>query len=150
VTFLPGDAAAIPVDDASADAVLSVFAVIFAPDPEAAAAELARVRALGGRIVISAWRPEGAMVQMNGTAADAVRKAVGAPPAPPGFAWHDQDALSTLFAPHELRVTVDEHSLAFTATSAKDYSISRAATRWRSPAWRCSTRSARVMRCALN
>jgi SAM-dependent methyltransferase len=121
VTFLPGDAAAIPLDDTSADAVVSVFAVIFAPDPEAAAAELARVLAPGGRIVISAWRPDGAMVQMNGKAADAVRKAVGAPPGPPGFAWHDQDALSGLFAPHGLRVTVDERSLAFTAASAKDY-----------------------------
>jgi len=121
VTFLRGDAAAIPVDDASADAVLSVFAVIFAPDPEAAAAEMARVLAPGGRIVLSAWWPDGAMIRMNSKAADTVRKAVGAPPEPPGFAWHDRDALSALFAPHGLRVTVDEHSLAFTAISAKDY-----------------------------
>ncbi|HZE49212.1 MAG TPA: methyltransferase domain-containing protein, partial [Jatrophihabitantaceae bacterium] len=121
VTFLPGDAAAIPLEDSSADAVVSVFAVIFAPDPEAAAAEMARVLAPGGRIVLSAWWPDGAMIRMTSKAADTVRKAVGAPPAPPGFAWQDQDALSALFAPYGLHVTVDEHSLAFTATSAKDY-----------------------------
>ena len=77
VTFLPGDAAAIPVDDASADAVVSVFAVIFAPDPEAAAAEMARVLAPGGRIVLSAWWPDGAMIRMNSKAAGAIAQAMG-------------------------------------------------------------------------
>ncbi|HEY3631944.1 MAG TPA: class I SAM-dependent methyltransferase, partial [Jatrophihabitantaceae bacterium] len=76
-TFVAGEAATIPLDDASADAVLSVFGVIFAPDAEAAAAELARVRAPSGRIVLSAWDPDGAIVRMTGVAADAVREAVG-------------------------------------------------------------------------
>ena len=42
-TFVAGEAAAIPLPEASADAVVSVFGVIFAPDAAAAAAELTRV-----------------------------------------------------------------------------------------------------------
>src|SRR5690349_10371870 len=53
-TFAVGHAAALPLGDGEADVVLSVFGVIFAPDPPAAAAELARVTAPGGRIVLSA------------------------------------------------------------------------------------------------
>ena len=120
-TFVSGEAAAIPLDDASADAVLSVFGVIFAPDAEAAAAELARVRAPFGRIVLSAWDPDTAIVRMNGVAADAVRKALGAPAGPLGFAWHEPQALATLFAPHGLQVSVEQHSLAFTGPSAGEY-----------------------------
>jgi SAM-dependent methyltransferase len=120
-TFVAGEAATIPLDDASADAVLSVFGVIFAPDAEAAAAELARVRAPSGRIVLSAWDPDGAIVRMTGVAADAVREAVGAPAGPPGFAWHDRQALAKLFAPHGLVVGVERHSLVITAASAQAY-----------------------------
>jgi 2-polyprenyl-3-methyl-5-hydroxy-6-metoxy-1,4-benzoquinol methylase len=38
ITFLAGEAASLPVGDASADVIVSVFAVIFAPDAVAAAA----------------------------------------------------------------------------------------------------------------
>jgi len=41
--FAVGDAAELPLDDGSADLVVSVFGVIFAPDAAAAVAELARV-----------------------------------------------------------------------------------------------------------
>jgi ubiquinone/menaquinone biosynthesis C-methylase UbiE len=44
VDFTPGDAASIPLAEASVDAIVSVFAVIFAPDPGAAAAEMCRGR----------------------------------------------------------------------------------------------------------
>ena len=98
VDFLPGDAASLPAGDASVDVILSVFAVIFAPDPGAAAREMSRVLAPGGRIVLSAWIPAGAMFEMTSAAADAVRQAVGAP-APEPFAWHDRDALASLLEP---------------------------------------------------
>src|SRR3954452_3668306 len=54
-TFALGDAAALPIEDGEADVVLSVFGVIFASDPLAAAAEMARVTAPGGRVVLTAW-----------------------------------------------------------------------------------------------
>src|SRR5262249_24727610 len=53
-----GDAQALRFEDAGFDVVVSCFAVIFAPDQEAAAAELARVSKPGGRLGITCWRPE--------------------------------------------------------------------------------------------
>jgi SAM-dependent methyltransferase len=121
VTFLPGEASSLPAGDASVDVILSVFAVIFAPDPAAAAAEMSRVLAPGGRIVLSAWVPAGTMFEFNSTAAQAVRQATGAPSAPPPFAWHDLDALSGLLGPYGFRVEVAPYRLSFSASSAQDF-----------------------------
>jgi len=121
VTFARGQAAEIPLEDGEADVMLSVFGVIFAPDPRAAAAEMARVSAPGGRIVLSAWLPSGATHRAVSAAAEAVRAALGAPAAPPPFAWHERAALAALFAPHGLVVTLAEESLAFTASSPQAY-----------------------------
>jgi SAM-dependent methyltransferase len=121
VDFLEGEAAALPLADRSADVLLSVFGVTFAPDPQAAATELARVTAYDGRILLTAWIPGGAIAQMNQVAQQAVLRALGAPAAPPPFPWHDPDALNRLFAPHGFSLTVKEHSLPFTAASPRDY-----------------------------
>jgi SAM-dependent methyltransferase len=121
VTFLHGEAASLPVDDAAVDVILSVFALIFAPDPHAAAAEMSRVLAPGGRIVLSAWIPAGAMFEMTSTASDTVRQAVGAPPGPAPFAWEQRDALLNMLAPHGFSVQVRHHALAFAASSAQEF-----------------------------
>jgi ubiquinone/menaquinone biosynthesis C-methylase UbiE len=121
VTFRAGDAAALPVADNSADVVLSVFGVIFAPDPRAAAAELARVTAEDGRILLTAWIPGSAVSRTNQVAQEAVLRALSAPAPPPPVSWHDPDALDQLFAPHGFSVTVKEHSLSFTAASPREY-----------------------------
>ena len=121
VTFRAGDAAALPVADSSADVVLSVFGVIFAPDARVAAAELARVTAEDGRILLTAWIPGGAVSRTNQVAQEAVLRALGAPAPPPRFAWHDAGALDQLLAPHGFSVTVEEHSLSFTAASPQEY-----------------------------
>ena len=107
-TFAPGGAAALPLTDGDADVVLSVFGVIFAPDAAAAAAELARVAAPAGRIVLSAWVPEGAIHDAVQVAQEAVRRAIGAPAGTPPFAWHDRDALAGLLTPHGFEVAVEE------------------------------------------
>src|SRR5690349_18372617 len=83
-TFVTGDAAAVPLPDGDADAVLSCFGVIFAPDPEAAGAELARVTAERGRIVLTAWIPGGTV----SAAVRIAREASGPAPDGPPFAWH--------------------------------------------------------------
>ena len=121
VTFRRGEAASLPLDDSSVDVILSVFALIFAPDPDAAAAEMSRVLAPGGRIVLSAWIPAGAMFEMTSTASDTVRQAVGAPPGPAPFAWEQRDALLNLLAPHGFSVEVKHHALAFTASSVREF-----------------------------
>jgi SAM-dependent methyltransferase len=60
ITFVEGDAQALPFEDASFDTVLSVFGVQFAPDQERAAAELLRVTSPGGTIALANWVPGGA------------------------------------------------------------------------------------------
>ena len=128
--FVCGHGGAIPLGDGSLDAVVSVFGVIFAPDAPGAVAEMARVLAPGGRIVLSAWRPEGALAEMGGIrrraleAARATRDASGMPAgaaASPVFAWYDADTLVAAFAPHRLSVVVEEGALAFEAPSPRDY-----------------------------
>jgi SAM-dependent methyltransferase len=55
VEWVEGDAQALPFEDAAFDVVSSCFGLIFAPDQEAAAAELARV--CHGRLGLTVWRP---------------------------------------------------------------------------------------------
>jgi SAM-dependent methyltransferase len=120
--FAAGNAAEMPLDDESADRVVSVFGVIFAPDPAAAAAELARVIAPSGRIVLSAWIPEGAIAQAARMAREAIREALGAPPGPPPFAWHAPGALAELFGPHGFgEPTLAQERIAFAGPSLEDY-----------------------------
>ena len=121
IDFRSGDAASIPLPDASVDVILSVFAVIFAPDPGAAAAEMSRVLSPGGRIVLSAWLPGGAVLEMNRAAGEAVMRAVGAPMPAEGFRWQDRDALAGLFGVHGFSVDVEEHELTTTAASVDEY-----------------------------
>lgn len=120
-TFALGDAGSLPLEDGAADVVLSVFGVIFAPKAPAAASEMVRVTTPAGRIVLSAWVPEGAVHDAVRVAQEAVRTAVGAPAGAPPFAWHERDALHDLFATHGFDVTIEEQSLAFTAKSPQDY-----------------------------
>jgi SAM-dependent methyltransferase len=120
-TFVQGDAASIPLETASADLVLSVFGVIFAPDAAAAAGEIARVTKPGGRIILTAWIPGGAINDCVGVFQKAVAAAIGRPTGPPPFAWHDQGALGSLFGPHGFSVTVEQGQVAITATSAREY-----------------------------
>jgi SAM-dependent methyltransferase len=55
--FRIGDLAATGLDTGSADAVLCVDAIHFAPRPEAAYREIARVLSPGGRAVLTNWEP---------------------------------------------------------------------------------------------
>jgi SAM-dependent methyltransferase len=59
VDFRVGDAQEIPYPDGSADVVVSVFGVMFAPDQKKAAGELVRVCRPGGKIGLACWIPEG-------------------------------------------------------------------------------------------
>ncbi len=85
VAFIPGEAGALPVPDASADIVLSVFGAIFAPDARAAVAEMARIASPRARVVLTAWIPGGAIGAVARTCREAVTKAIGAPPGSPPF-----------------------------------------------------------------
>jgi ubiquinone/menaquinone biosynthesis C-methylase UbiE len=58
IRFDEGDAQALPYDDESFDVVSSNFGVVFPPDQEAVARELARVCRRGGRLGLTAWLPK--------------------------------------------------------------------------------------------
>jgi ubiquinone/menaquinone biosynthesis C-methylase UbiE len=120
-TFMRGDAADLPLEDDGADVVLSVFGVIFAPDPEAAAAEIDRVTAPAGRVLLAAWIPGGAISQAVRFTRETVAEIMGQPPASPPFAWHELESISRLFEPHGFSVSITEHSLAFGASSVDEF-----------------------------
>jgi SAM-dependent methyltransferase len=124
--FVAGDAGSIPVADGAAEILLSVFAVIFAPDAEAAVAEMARVTAPDGLIRLTSWVPGGTMSAINGVAGKFMGEVFGAPePAGPAaakpFAWHDESALREAFAKHGLTVEVERRRMNFTGKSPEDY-----------------------------
>lgn len=102
VRFQAADAEALPFDDASFDAVLSTFGVMFTPDQALAASELSRVCRSGGQIAMANWTPEGFIGQVFKTIAKHL-------PPPPGVQspalWGTREALQALFA--ETALTVD-------------------------------------------
>ena len=64
ITFKEADAEALPFDDGSFDVVVSTFGVMFTPNQDRAAAELARVCKRGGKIGLANWTPEGFIGQV--------------------------------------------------------------------------------------
>lgn len=57
IQFEPADAENLPYDDHSFDVVMSTFGVMFTPDQEKAAAEMARTCKPGGHIGLANWTP---------------------------------------------------------------------------------------------
>jgi SAM-dependent methyltransferase len=111
--------------------IVSVFAVIFASDAAAALADMARVLAPGGRIVLTAWIPGYGVGRAYAAVAGYLTE-LGAPSAPPPFAWHDRVALAAIAEPLGLHVSMDEVSLAFRADSPEAQVERDAATH---PTW---------------
>ena len=103
ITYQHADAEKLPFEDASFDAVVSTFGVMFAGRPEAAAAELARIVKPGGRVVLSTWTADGAVSRMFGV----MKPFMPAPPQPPPpspFEWGKRDRLAQLLGDNfELR-----------------------------------------------
>ena len=102
VTFRQADAEALPFADASFDAALSTFGVMFAPDQAKAARELSRVIRSGGRIGLANWTPEGFIGQLF--------KLIGKHVAPPAglkspALWGTEARLAELFPDHEVKAT---------------------------------------------
>jgi SAM-dependent methyltransferase len=103
VQWLRGDLAALPVPDDSADVVLSVFGVMYAPNQSAAARELARIAAPGARVVLASWLPGSVLPAMGQVLSEYL------PPPPAGSGppsrWGDPGALKTLLEDTSLRLT---------------------------------------------
>jgi len=104
IQFREADAEHLPFPDASFDAVMSTFGVMFTPNQDKAASELARVCRPGGRIGLANWTPDSFIGQLFKTIGRYV------PPAPgvksPGL-WGTRARLKELFATtaQEVRTT---------------------------------------------
>ena len=95
ISFQEADAENLPFADASFDVVLSTFGVMFTPDQDKAARELARVCKPGGRIGLANWTPESFIGQLF--------KLIGKYLPPPAGAkspalWGTRPRLEELFA----------------------------------------------------
>lgn len=119
--FMRGAAEALPIADGAADLVLSVFGVIFAEDASAAAAEMARVCAQRGRIVISAWVPGDPIAELGRLRRNAITGQAVVPDAPGPPAWHERGALTDLLGPYGFAIQLREAALSFSAGSAEEF-----------------------------
>jgi ubiquinone/menaquinone biosynthesis C-methylase UbiE len=118
VTFQVADVEALPFPDASFDAVVSTFGVMFAPDHARSAAEMARVCRPGGRIGVANWTPDGFIGQMF--------KVLGrhvAPPAgvtPPSM-WGLESHVRQLFGDRVASVAAVPRTFSFRYRSAAHF-----------------------------
>jgi ubiquinone/menaquinone biosynthesis C-methylase UbiE len=104
INFEAADAENLPYADASYDVVMSTFGVMFTPDQEQAAHELARVCKPGGRIGLANWTPDGFIGQVFKTIGKYVPPATGVKS--PAL-WGTEARLQELFgtAAKSIRIT---------------------------------------------
>jgi SAM-dependent methyltransferase len=122
-TFLTGDVLTLPVANASADVVLSVFGVIFASDPAAALREIARVLRPGGRALVSAWMPTGPINDMLAAVGRVVGRITGESP-PVRFAWSVAETVGPVASgPGLMLRSTTPGTLAIRAASPEAYVI---------------------------
>jgi ubiquinone/menaquinone biosynthesis C-methylase UbiE len=108
--FQEADAEALPFPDASFDAAVSTFGVMFTADHARAASELTRVTKRGGKIGLANWTPEGFIGQ--------VFKVIGRHLAPPPGAkspalWGTRNVLADLFQAQATSIKVAERTFTF-------------------------------------
>ena len=117
IDFVEGDAEALPYDDDSFDAVISMYGVMFAPNQQQAADELVRVCRPGGRIGVAAWTPAGSVGQLFMLLAQHL------PPPPEGFQppilWGLEDHVRGLFAASGATVTCTPERVPFAGDSVE-------------------------------
>ena len=102
VQFQEADAEALPFADTSFDIVMSTFGVMFTPDQEKAAAELARVCKPGGRIGLANWTPESFIGQVFRTIGKCISPPAGVKS--PAL-WGTKARLEELFGDSARKIT---------------------------------------------
>jgi ubiquinone/menaquinone biosynthesis C-methylase UbiE len=110
IEFREADAEALPFPDASFDAVVSTFGVMFTPDQTKAAAELVRVCRPGGKIGLANWTPEGFIGQ--------IFKTIGKHVPPPAGAkspalWGTRARIHELFEAQATSIAIESRHFVF-------------------------------------
>jgi len=116
IDYAVGDAENLDVPDASFDKVSSTCGVMFAPDHEAVAGELARVTKSGGRIGLANWTPTGGLAKMFAVMAPYMP----APPPSSPFAWGDEARVTELLG-ESFELQLEEHVSTLRVPSGEDY-----------------------------
>lgn len=110
IQFQEADAENLPFPNAAFDAVMSTFGVMFTPNQDKAASELARVCKPGGRIGLANWTPESFIGQVFKTIGKYI------PPAPgvksPGL-WGTKGRLEELFGKTARQIRTTTREFAF-------------------------------------
>jgi len=118
ISYIDGDAEALPFGDGGFDVVSSVFGAMFAPDQERTANELARVTRPGGRIGLVTHTPEGFIGQLFKTNAKHV-------PPPAGvrspIQWGTEERLAELFDGQAADIRVEKRHYVFRDRSPQHY-----------------------------
>lgn len=118
IDFKEADAEALPFRDASFDAVVSTFGVMFTPNQDKAAAEMLRVCKPGGKIGMANWTPDGFIGQ--------VFKAVGKHMPPPAgvrspILWGTRARLDELFGAQASAIEAPPRDFIFRYRSAQHW-----------------------------
>src|SRR5690554_6573833 len=118
IQFQEADAEALPFEDASFDAVVSTFGVMFTPDQEKAAAELIRVCRPNGKIGLANWTPEGFVGQIFKTIGEYL-------PPPAGVkspsVWGTKAGITTFFDAHAALISREPRHFVFRYRSAEHW-----------------------------
>jgi ubiquinone/menaquinone biosynthesis C-methylase UbiE len=116
VDYRVGDAEQLDFPDAAFDAVASTCGIMFTPDHEASARELARIVRPEGRIALANWTPTGGLARMFKVMAPYQP----APPPSNPFDWGDESRVRELLG-EWFELEFEEHVSTLRVSSGEDY-----------------------------
>jgi ubiquinone/menaquinone biosynthesis C-methylase UbiE len=118
VEFREADAEALPFPDASFDAVVSTFGVMFTADQDKAAAELVRVCKPGGKIGLANWTPDGFIGQVFKTIGKHMPPTAGVKSP---VLWGTGARITELFGVQASSIQLEQREFAFRYRSAQHW-----------------------------
>jgi ubiquinone/menaquinone biosynthesis C-methylase UbiE len=116
IDYRVGDAEALDLPDGTFEKVSSTCGVMFAPDHEAVASELARVTAPGGRLVMANWTPQGGL----GRLFKVMAPYQPAPPPSSPFDWGDESRVRELLG-DAFDLEIEERVSTLRVPTSEDY-----------------------------
>ena len=116
IDYVVGDVEAMPFEDANFDKVSSTVGIMFAPDHEATAREIACVTKPGGRLVLANWTPDGGLGKMFKVMAPYQPT----PPPSSPFDWGKEERVRELLG-DDFDLDIEEHVSTLRMPSAEDY-----------------------------